>query len=491
MTARQTLAQLVAAPVTLALLLVGGLLVLPTTASHALAPVSGYTVASPPSTTQVNTAVANAVNYIDCQQIQTPGPTFGSFNGDVPETAGAIIAYGVLASNNITNLPTSVADPDCPGPPRNFQADLTNAVAWLLGQQDTTDPIGTGMLGGSWRFSGSNNTYSTGLALTALSFASTVPTTPATAVATAIVNGRAFLENEFQAPPLETCTTMQSDATSSFCGGWNYDPDTLRSDESNTGFAMTGLALTGGVPAAIQAVDVGWQNNVQADTTSNATYAGTKNDGGAAYQPFYVSGVALPEFSSNANDTGTNLFCYADDSVPSSDARVQMSAQLGTDVLDTYEKAAHSSISSQHRDVYHTGSTEDGSCDPSAGCDWAFNGDGGYHYSLFALSKGLGAYIAPSLSDGANWYAKIADLLVSEQNTTSGPSFGSWPSDGRDDFTILFSTELSVFALGLVGVAPPHVTGAAAPALSPTAFVVLAVLLTAAGWLRVRQRARK
>jgi hypothetical protein len=339
---------------------------------------------------------------------------------------------------------------------------MTNAVAWLLGQQDTTDPIGTGTLGGSWSFGGSYQTYSTGLALAALSYGSTVPTTPVGAVATAIANGRAFLENEFQAPPFETCTTTPSDPTSAFCGGWNYEPDPGRSDESNTGYAMTGLALTGGVPAAIQTVEVGWQNNDQSDTTSNPTYAGTRNDGGAGYQPLYAGAAfGADPFSSNANDSGTNLFSYGDDGITSSDARVQAALQFGTDVLDTYEKAAHSTVTPEHVMVYHTGSSEDGSCDPSAGgCDWAFDGDGGFHYSMFALSKGMGAFIPPNLSDGTNWYAKIADLLVNQQNTTAGSSFGSWPADGRDDYTILFATELSVFALGLVGVTPPPTTPA-------------------------------
>ena len=93
------------------------------------------------------------------------------------------------------------------------------------------------------------------------------------------------MTGEFQAPPFETCTTGQSDPTSTYCGGWDYESDTGRSDESNTGYAMFGLHETGGVPAGIQTVDAGWQNNVQADTTSNPTYAGTHNDGGGSYQP--------------------------------------------------------------------------------------------------------------------------------------------------------------------------------------------------------------
>ena len=35
-------------------------------------------------------------------------------------------------------------------------------------------------------------------------------------------------------------------------------------------------------------IDVGWQNNIQADTTTNPTFAKTHNDGGGSYQPNYV-----------------------------------------------------------------------------------------------------------------------------------------------------------------------------------------------------------
>jgi hypothetical protein len=439
---------------TMTITAIGALALNAATAGAASPPTSGYTVATPKTAAQVNTAVADGVDFLDFSQ--NANGSFGSApNGDVPETAAAIISYGVLDKSDIANLPTSVVDPAPPHSTHNFKTDLTNAVTWLLGQQDTTDPISSGNKGGSWAFSGGLNTYSTGLALAALSFSSTVPTTPASAVATAITNGRAYLANEFQGPPNTTCTTAGADPTSSYCGGWNYEAEFGRSDESNSGFAMTGLALTGGVPAAIKPLNIGWNNNVQADTTSNPTYAGSKNDGGAGYQPACASSCG--DFTSNANDSGTMAFSFADDGLTTADPRVQAALQFDTDVMDTYEKAAHSSVSAQHIMVFHTGATEDGSCDPSAaGCDWSLgSGEGGYHYSMFALSKGLGGFIAPNLSDGTNWYSKLADLLVDQQNTnTTSAAFGSWPDDLRDDFSPLFATGLAVFALGLVGVPP-------------------------------------
>ena len=104
-------------------------------------PVSGYTVPNPPTSAQVNTTTAEGAGYVDCQQDQTSGdPNIGSFNDDVPETAAAIIAYGVLDKGDFANLPTKADDPSCPGTNRNYQADLTAAVTWLLGQQDTSAP---------------------------------------------------------------------------------------------------------------------------------------------------------------------------------------------------------------------------------------------------------------------------------------------------------------------------------------------------------------
>jgi hypothetical protein len=434
-------------------------------------PTSGYTVPTPPTAAQVNAAVLHGVEYIDCHQ--NANGSFGNgTTGDVPETAAAIIGYGTLDKGNIANLPTNQANPAATCPAHNYRTDLTNAVRWLLGQQDTIDPISSGANGGSWSYFG-DTTYGTGLSLTALAAAGTVPTTPATAIATAIAKGRSFLENEFQGPPNVACTTAFADPTSFWCGGWNYDasfgvPGTSNghSDESNTGFALTGLHSTGGVPASIRLLNLGWQNDIQANTTTNPGYAGTKNDGGGSYEPGVLISCSPPSFCSNANNTGSIMFGFADDGLTSTDLRVRAGAQLATDVLDTYEKAAHSAISSSHTMVFHTGLAEDGSCDPAVGgCDWALgSGEGGYHYSMFTLTKGLSSFIPANLADGTNWYAKIADLLVRQQdgNTANTTTFGSWPADTRDDFTPLFATGLSIASLGLAAAPPPAVSNFAA-----------------------------
>jgi hypothetical protein len=469
---------------------------------HTFVPVSGYTVPDPPTSAQVNTATAEGAGYVDCQQDQTSGdPNIGSFNADVPETAAAIIAYGVLDKGDFASLPTAVADASCPGTDRNYQADLTAAVSWMLGQQDTSTPslMGTG---GSWSFEGGYQTYSTGLALTALGLSPTIPGLT-TEIVGAVALGRAFLADEQQTEPnpsvvgqtncTTTANTPAGEDDSYYCGGWNYGPgNDFRSDQSNTGYAVTGLRLTGGLTATEQKYLAGWENNDQADSATNpywadggATECGTAvphNDGGAAYQPDAVplGGYCWSaDFSSNANDSGTLLFSQADAGLTMSDPRVDAAVQFDTDVLDTYEKTANSlpNEGGPHTMVYHDGASEDGSCVAGeGGCDWGLGTfEGGFHYSMFTLAKGLGAYIAPNLADGTNWYSKIADLLLHQQNTSPACTphqgtacmFGSWPADLRDDFSTLFSTALSVFALGLVATPPPPVGSVTSVTKSP------------------------
>jgi hypothetical protein len=98
-------------------------------------------------------------------------------------------------------------------------------------------------------------------------------------------------------------------------------------------------------------------------------------------------------------------------------------------VLDVYELTKATRVM-----VYHQAVANEAACVPGAeGCHWQFaTGEGGYHYSMWSLSKGIGEYISPDLSNSSNYYAKIADLLVSQQRDD-----GSWPQDGRDDGSII------------------------------------------------------
>jgi List-Bact-rpt repeat protein/prenyltransferase/squalene oxidase-like repeat protein len=366
----------------------------------------------------VNAAVAKGVAFIESQQNAD-----GSFGlSDPPaETAFAIISYGVLDRGDFNNLTPAM------------QTHLRNAVTYLLSQQAADGSFGC-----------SYCTYTTGLALDALSASSGVdPGIPA-----AISSGRTYLISIQNAPPAVTgnpsspdCSTNDHSGTDGYCGGWNYDAGFGRSDESNTGFALTGLFLTGGVPAATASINVGWQRHVQELQATN--YFAARNDGGGDYEP----GISSGGFSSNANNTGSLLFGLGYDGVAGSDPMVQAALIFSTDVLDEYELMKDTIRSA----VYHSGMNEDGTCtigDPT--CDWAVTGDGGYHYSLWSLTKGFGQYMPPELSNPSNWHAKVVDLLLTQQNPD-----GSWPVDGRDDFTSIVATSFAVDALGLVGV-PTH-----------------------------------
>ena len=358
---------------------------------------------------QVNTSIQKGVAYLDTQQNLN-----GSFGGVAPisETGLALVAYGVLANGSFTNLSAS------------YQLHVQNAITWLLGQQD---------LSGFWADGGFFQTYSTGLALSGLSTFTTVNA----AIPAAVTKGRAFLVSEFQGPAFTGCSSSVG-PTQTYCGGWNYDNGPGRSDESNTGFAMFGLQLSGGVPAALKSDNINWQHHIQEISTNPFA---SRNDGGGDYVP----GIGGGNFSSNANDTGSMLFGLGYDGVPASDPNVVAGLKLAQDVLGVYELETGVSRNM----VYHTGAVEDGSClIGSLGCDWSFaGGEGGYHYSMFALTKGLGEFIAPSLGDPTNWYAKVVDLLLSEQAVN-----GSWPVDGRDDASVIFATSLAVSSLGLVAV---------------------------------------
>jgi hypothetical protein len=367
----------------------------------------------------VNAAVAKGVAFIDATQNAD-----GSFGLSFPpaETAFAIISYGVLDKGDYHNLSPAM------------QLHLQNALIYLLSQQSADGSFGCFYC-----------TYTTGLALDGLS----ASTGAVPGIAAAMDSGRTFLISTQNAPPAVTgnpaspaCSTDDQPPAGSgsdtYCGGWNYDGEFGRSDQSNTGFALTGLALSGGVPAATASFNVGWQRHVQELTATN--YFAQRNDGGGDYEP----GISFGGFSSNANNTGSLLFGFGYDGVAGGDAKVQAALTFGTDVLDEYElmKATVRSM------VAHTGMNEDGTCIfGSLGCDWEVAGDGGYHYSLWALTKGFGHYIGPDLSNPANWYAKVVDLLLTEQNLN-----GSWPVDGRDDFSDVVATSFAVDALGLVGV---------------------------------------
>jgi hypothetical protein len=362
-------------------------------ATGARATTSAYTPAD------VTTAVANGVAYIDAHQ--NADGSFGTSFAPA-ETAFALMAYGALDHGNVNNLLPAQ------------RTHVQNAVGYLLSQQRADGHFADGY-----------TTYTTGLALDALAASSGADP----GIPEAISRARTYLIGAQNAPP--ECSTDDHSGTDYYCGGWNYDADGGRSDESNSGFALTGLALSGGVPADTAAANIGWQRHIQQLTATN--YYASQNDGGGCYQPASFC---------TANDTGSLLFSYGYDGVAKSDPKVQAALTISTDTLDEYELMKDTVRSS----LSHTGANADGTCVIGAGCDWVVHGDGGYHYSIWGLTKGFAQYIAPDLTEASNWYAKVVDLLLSQQVAD-----GSWPVDGRDDFTSIVATSFAVDALALVG----------------------------------------
>ena len=239
------------------------------------------------------------------------------------------------------------------------------------------------------------------------------------------------------------------------CGSWTYTAESgCCGDASNTGFGITGiefggagLGLTPRVPAGTAAANADWASATQelaVGPPANPYGSGRFNDGCGSYEPDGSGG----DFKANANDTGTILFSFAYDGLPVSDGRVSAAMACGTAVLDTYEM--NKSVTPRTM-IFHLPTTPpynlDGACTiGNVGCNWQNGGDGGYHYSLFALSKGFGSYVAPNIADASNFYAKVVDLLLSEQ-----VSDGSWPADLRDDGSTVGATSFAVLALTKAG----------------------------------------
>lgn len=386
----------------------------------------------------VNAGIAAGVNALDSLANKTD-PTMihwdaSSGSGDVTETGFAIAAIGAALDAKDTNVSPAVL------------ADAKNAVQWLIAQQDKT---GTDT-NGSWGVDSSSNdsNYATSIALMALSFFDDEP-----GAANAIAAGRNFEVMWQNAPPATTgnpSSTCQPPSGGSYgsCGSWTYNPVSGNGfgDGSNTGFGVTGLDFSGGVPGPTAAQNEAWARAVQ-EISSNP-YA-TQNDGGGSYEP----GETFQSFRSSANGTGTILFSFAYDGVAVGDPAAQAAIQAGTDVLDTYEA---NRAATPREQIYHLGVNRDSACVIGAGCNWLVSGDGGYHYSLFALSKGLGSYIVPDITNPANFYAKVADLLLSEQGviadrSSETPPSGAWPEDPRDDGSVVGATSFSILALAKAG----------------------------------------
>jgi hypothetical protein len=388
----------------------------------------------------VDAGVSSGINYLFSQIDPVPPAHWDATTAPaLANTTFAIAATGSALSQGQAALnPTQ-------------QAQLDAAIGWLISQQDTSG----GVSDGAWGITDGLSNYETSLALIALSFFPTAP-----GAADAIARGRNFEIKWQNAPPAVTGNASSTCTPSSVgdygnCGSWTYSPtNACCGDASNTGFGITGLDFSGGVPPLTAAENANW---VAATQELNSNPYHTYNDGCGSYQP----GEGGGDFTSNANDTGTILFSYAYDGIGAADGRVGAAMQCGTDILDVYELVKGVTPRTM---IYHAPTTLAGDRDApcmigSLGCNWQYGSDGGYHYSLFALSKGFGSYIVPTLTDSSNFYAKVVDLLLSEQ----APD-GSWTFDQRDDGSLIGAASFAILALTKAGQSQAHLPTPPAPA---------------------------
>lgn len=381
---------------------------------------------------QVNKSVEEGVAFVDTKHqssgILKGSITEGSGFPSISETGIALDDYAALAHGNFTNLATYSA---------SYEKHVEEAVKWLLSVKT----------GNHWADYGSYDTYSTGIALAglgAIRALSNVPSSISTIIGTPITEGREYLKQNFERRPA-SCAPFPR--TTPLCYGWTYRPESnLRSDESNTGYALFGLQQSGGVPTRIKEEDVLWQERVQ-----------RKGDGGGSYQNSNAD--AVYEYS-NANDSGTMLFGFAYDGALSSSSHVKAGIAFDEEVLNEYEDGpTNNNTGAPYRKmIYGAATTLEPTCKiGAAGCEWkeAPATEGGYHYSLFSITKGLGSFIPAKLNVATNWYAKVVDLAISQQGTEGAPA-GAWPVNGRDDESLLLSTEFTVCSLKECGVTGRH-----------------------------------
>jgi len=220
-----------------------GLAMLPTAASAGTGP-GTWTQAD------INASIDKALAYLDTQQ--NPDGSYGTSDPGA-ESALALGAYGVKGYANL--------------PPAE-QTQVQNGIKYLLSTQQPD---------GSFAGDGFFLTYDTGTALIALSLLGDVPTTPAGAIPTAIASAR----STSSAPRTLRHRSVvinraewQRARGAEFLRRLDYGAPGSRSDESNTGFALTGLELTGGVPTDVASIDVGWQQNVQQLTSNPGGFFG-------------------------------------------------------------------------------------------------------------------------------------------------------------------------------------------------------------------------
>jgi hypothetical protein len=214
-------------------------------------------------------------------------------------------------------------------------------------------------------------------------------------------------------------------------GGWYYESDTLAGfvEHSNSSFAMQALAVTGSIPNATADLAAGFWTCLQNRLASCGTQ--TALDGGFIYSHQFTKG------GSRSSQTGSGVFAMVLSGIAAGDGRVLDGLAFLDEALDQ-----HAGRNMLHNDA--------GNIEPLDNLHWSTNTDL-IHYAQWAITKAYElAGVADDVNDSNNWFYKIADYLIHEQNLD-----GSWPASDREDQ--ILATSFALLTLERVTPPPPEI----------------------------------
>ncbi len=298
--------------------------------------------------------------------------------------------------------------------------DHTGGASGSIDDPDSnTNGIGVYAHGHSYPF----DVYDTGIVLSAIA-ASGIPDRVVN-VSGSVVDGQKYID--VAQDMVDWLAWAQSDfdyaPNSAGEGGWSYgaldNDDQMGSfgpDNSNSGYAVLGLAYAGGFGCTIPPWVKTELNAYVADIQDPVD--GDANDGGSWYAPGYY-GIPV-----NILKTGNLIMEMAMVGDTPATSRV-------VDALDYL--VAHWSDAS------------------GANTPPGWDGDPAQYQAMFCAMKGL-EYMGIDTFNSIDWYADFSDAIVAQQTTTTGPNFGSWQSSsGRGNPTIITAWALLI----LEKTAPP------------------------------------
>ena len=338
---------------------------------------------------EINQSIDDGVAWLVDQQ----NPADGSWSGCVARTGFAVIKLEERAFE----LGNSPFDPGYP-----YKAAIENGLDFIFTQ--AVEVCNGIAFPSPWSW---NHTYNTGIAMMAIA-ASKVPNRLVTAAGA--VNGWTYKEVLQANVDFFACSQNPD-------GGWRYEPGVQESDNSNTGYAVLGLAYAQApvygfsctIPDSVKTGLNSWINTIQDPVN------GDTNDGGSWYTPTW-SWV-------NILKTGNLVFemTFVGDPTDPPSARMQ-------DALD-----------------YIVRHWDDQNQDPG------WKGPPPHYQAMYCVMKGM-TYAGIETIGDIDWYDDFATAIVVNQQTD-----GSWPWDQWGDQ--MLATEWALLALEAISPPQPEPEG--------------------------------